>query len=43
VGELLATSIIEGRIDPILAPFALDRFARGEPVVEGGIVLATPP
>jgi sarcosine oxidase subunit beta len=40
VGELLASAIIGGSIDPILAPFAVDRFARNEPVLEGGIVLA---
>ena len=39
-GELLARTLHENRVDPILAPFAVDRFSRGKPVQEGGIVLA---
>jgi sarcosine oxidase, subunit beta len=40
VGELLARSILSNAIDPLLAPFAIDRFDRGAAVREGGIVLA---
>jgi sarcosine oxidase subunit beta len=40
VGELLARSILSNAIDPMLAPFAIDRFDRGAAVREGGIVLA---
>jgi sarcosine oxidase subunit beta len=40
VGELLAWSILSNAIDPLLAPFAIDRFDRGAAVREGGIVLA---
>jgi sarcosine oxidase, subunit beta len=40
VGELLARSILSNTIDPLLAPFAIDRFDRGAAVREGGIVLA---
>jgi sarcosine oxidase subunit beta len=41
-GELLAAAILGDRLDQRLAPFALDRFARNRPVVEGGIVVASP-
>jgi len=41
-GELLAEAILGARLDERLAPFALDRFARNRPVVEGGIVVASP-
>jgi sarcosine oxidase subunit beta len=40
VGELLARSILSNAIDPLLTPFAIDRFDRGAAVREGGIVLA---
>lgn len=40
-GLLLARAIATGRHDERLLPFALDRFERGCPVVEPGIVLAT--
>jgi sarcosine oxidase subunit beta len=40
VGELLADAIVNGVLDPRLAPFSIDRFQRNAPVVEGGIVLA---
>ena len=43
VGELLAESLLSGHIEARLAPFAIDRFARGQPVREGGIVLAKTP
>jgi sarcosine oxidase subunit beta len=43
VGELLAKSIVTGTVDAILRPFAVDRFDRNAPVIEGGIVLAAPP
>jgi sarcosine oxidase subunit beta len=39
-GELLAEAILTGRLDPLILPFALDRFAHNRPVREGGIVLA---
>ncbi len=39
-GLLLAKAIATGEIDRRMKPFALDRFDRGEPVVEAGIVLA---
>lgn len=39
-GLLLAKAIATGEIDPIMAPFALDRFERGRPIAEAGIVLA---
>jgi sarcosine oxidase, subunit beta len=42
VGELLAQSIVTGTVDSILQPFAVDRFERNVPVIEGGIVLAAP-
>jgi sarcosine oxidase subunit beta len=42
VGELLADAILGGRLDERLAPFALDRFMRNRPVIEGGIVVASP-
>lgn len=42
VGELLAEAILGGSLDARLAPFALDRFTLDRPVVEGGIVVATP-
>lgn len=41
-GELLARSMRSGRLDPILQPFAVDRFERRAPVPEGSIVLAAP-
>jgi sarcosine oxidase subunit beta len=41
-GELLAAAILGDRLDERLVPFALDRFARNRPVVEGGIVVASP-
>jgi len=41
VGELLAQSILERSVHQLLRPFAVDRFARNAPVVEGGIVLAS--
>jgi sarcosine oxidase, subunit beta len=40
VGELLAESILQGHVHPLLQPFAVDRFERNAPVREGGIVLA---
>ena len=40
VGELLARSILSNTIDPLLAPFAIDRFDRDAAIREGGIVLA---
>lgn len=40
VGELLAETMLTGRLDPRLAPFAVDRFVHGRAVREGGIVLA---
>ncbi len=40
-GLLLARAIAKGQHDERLLPFALDRFDRGCPVVEPGIVLAT--
>jgi sarcosine oxidase subunit beta len=40
VGELLAKAILTGDVDSRIAPFAVDRFERGAPVREGGIVLA---
>ena len=43
VGQLLAASILTGRTDPRLSPFAVDRFDRGRPVDEAGIVVAVPP
>jgi sarcosine oxidase subunit beta len=42
VGELLSEAIAGDGVDGRLAPFALDRFARNQPVVEGGIVVASP-
>ncbi len=42
VGELLAAAVLGGSVDGRLTPFALDRFARNQPVVEGGIVVASP-
>jgi sarcosine oxidase subunit beta len=42
VGELLAPAILGGSPDPRLTPFALDRFERHQPVIEGGIVVASP-
>lgn len=38
--ELLARLITTGRMPDEIAPFAVDRFARGKPVAEGAIVLA---
>lgn len=39
-GKLLAQAILTGRIDHRMQPFALDRFEKTGPIVEGGIVLA---
>ncbi|MBX6323393.1 MAG: FAD-dependent oxidoreductase [Rhodospirillaceae bacterium] len=39
-GLLLAKAIATGEIDARMKPFALDRFARGRPIVESGIVLS---
>ena len=39
-GELLAKAILEGVLDPRIAPFALNRFAENRPIHEGSIVLA---
>lgn len=39
-GLLLAKAIATGEIDPRMKPFAVDRFERGRPIVESGIVLA---
>lgn len=39
-GLLLAKAIAAGEIDSRMAPFALDRFERGRPIAEAGIVLA---
>ena len=38
-GLLLARAIAKGQVDDIMAPFALDRFDRGKPIKEAGIVL----
>lgn len=38
-GLLLAKAIAMRSIDPIMLPFALDRFDKRKPIVEGGIVL----
>jgi sarcosine oxidase subunit beta len=43
VSELLAKAIHTGIIDAALKPFAIERFARGMLVREGGIVLAPAP
>jgi sarcosine oxidase subunit beta len=40
-GSLLAKAIATGEVDSRMKPFALDRFDRGQPIREGGIVLAT--
>ena len=37
-GSLLAKAIVAGETDPILAPFAVDRFRRGAAIVEGSTV-----
>jgi sarcosine oxidase, subunit beta len=42
IGELLAASILQESVDRRLLPFALDRFERGCPVHEGGIVVSPP-
>jgi sarcosine oxidase subunit beta len=39
-GLLLAKAIAKGDIDRRMRPFAVDRFERGMPVAESGIVLA---
>jgi sarcosine oxidase subunit beta len=39
-GLLLAKAIATGEIDARMKPFALDRFERGQPIAEAGIVLA---
>jgi len=39
-GDLLARAIVEGGVDERMKPFAVDRFERGCPVVEPGIVLS---
>lgn len=39
-GEFLSKAIVDGVVDERMKPFAVDRFARGEPVVEPGIVLS---
>ncbi|TDQ84125.1 sarcosine oxidase subunit beta [Dongia mobilis] len=39
-GDLLARAIVTGEVDSRMAPFAVDRFRRNQPVVEGAIVLA---
>ncbi|RAX37866.1 NAD(P)/FAD-dependent oxidoreductase [Rhizobium tropici] len=39
-GKLIAEGIIKGHIDHRMKPFALDRFEKTGPIVEGGIVLA---
>jgi sarcosine oxidase subunit beta len=38
-GKLIAEAIAKGRIDHRMKPFALDRFEKTGPIVEGGIVL----
>ena len=40
-GDLMGKAIATGQIDDRMAPFAVDRFDRGKPVRELGIVLAT--
>lgn len=39
-GKLLAKAIYKGQFDDVLKPFALDRFEKTGPILEGGIVLA---
>ncbi|WP_312378575.1 NAD(P)/FAD-dependent oxidoreductase [Pseudomonas oryzihabitans] len=39
-GDLLAKAIVEGVVDERMRPFAVDRFDRGCPVTEPGIVLS---
>lgn len=39
-GDLLAKAIVEGVVDERMQPFAVDRFDRGCPVIEPGIVLS---
>lgn len=39
-GEFLAAAIVDGVVDDRMKPFAVDRFARGAPVIEPGIVLS---
>jgi sarcosine oxidase subunit beta len=39
-GELLAHAILSDRVDPLIEPFAVDRFEKGRPVLEASIVLA---
>ncbi len=39
-GKLMAEAIAKGRIDHRMKPFALDRFDKTGPIIEGGIVLA---
>jgi sarcosine oxidase subunit beta len=39
-GLLLARAIAKGEIDDRMRPFAVDRFRRGRPIAEAGIVLA---
>lgn len=38
-GKLIAEAIVKGRIDHRMKPFALDRFEKTGPIIEGGIVL----
>ena len=39
-GYVLAEAIAKGRIDHRMKPFALDRFEKTGPIIEGGIVMA---
>ncbi|KTT66099.1 sarcosine oxidase subunit beta family protein [Pseudomonas oryzihabitans] len=39
-GDLLAKAIVDGVVDERMQPFAVDRFDRGCPVIEPGIVLS---
>ena len=39
-GYVLAEAIARGRIDHRMKPFALDRFEKTRPIIEGGIVMA---
>lgn len=42
-GDLLAQSMVSGKLDERLVPFAVDRFRHNRPVVESAIVLAPNP
>ena len=39
-GKVMAEAIATGVVPPAMAPFAVERFARGEPIAEGSIVVA---